>query len=129
VTSVTGVYVIDGAKVTTLETLWDIIGSAVNGPRGYFGSGLDSFNDCLRGGFGTPDDDDFVFEWRNHENSSRNLGYAETVRQLEIRLQRCHPANRSAVAAELRAVQTGTGPTVFDWLVDILTEHDKPRLA
>ena len=35
------------------------IGSAVNGPGGYFGRNLDALADCLRGGFGTPDDRPF----------------------------------------------------------------------
>jgi len=127
---VTIVYVIDGAQVTTLEDFWRIIGAAVNGPDGYFGGNLDALNDCLRGGFGTPEDGDFVFEWRNHEASRRDLGYPETVRQLERRLARCHPTNRPRVALELAAARLGTGPTVFDWLVEIIgTEHGKLRLA
>jgi len=68
------VYIIDGRQVGNLEDFWRVMGEAVNGPGGYFGSNLDPFNDCLCGGFGTPEDDDFVVEWRNHEVSGSTLG-------------------------------------------------------
>ncbi|MYX71624.1 barstar family protein, partial [Streptomyces sp. SID3915] len=79
-------YVIEGSEVTGLERFWELIGEAVNGPGGYFGRGLDSFADCLSGGFGTPDDGAFVIEWRDHTASARALGHEETARRLEALL-------------------------------------------
>ena len=122
------VYVIDGSQVGSLEDFWRLIGEAVNGPGGYFGSNLDAFNDCLSGGFGTPEDDDFMVEWRGHELSRVSLGYPETARQLELRLARCHPSSRSRVWAELKAARAGHGPTVFDWLVEIFEDQIPGRL-
>jgi RNAse (barnase) inhibitor barstar len=121
--SVAVVYIIDGRQVWNLEDFWRVMGEAVNGPGGYFGSSLDAFNDCLWGGFGTPEDDDFVVEWRDHEVSRFNLGYEETVRQLELMLARCHPSNRPRFQADLDAARAGQGPTVFDWLVEIFEDH------
>ncbi|MEU9388378.1 barstar family protein, partial [Streptomyces sp. NPDC048279] len=111
----TAIYVLDGTQVRTLEDFWRLIGEAANGPGGYFGKNLDAFADCLSGGFGQPDDDDYVVEWRDHQASRECLGYPETARQLEIRLSRCHPTNRPAVSADLAAAQTEHGPAVFDW--------------
>ncbi|MGW2987550.1 barstar family protein [Streptomyces goshikiensis] len=116
----TMIYVLDGRRIHSLEDFWLVMGEAVNGPGGYFGRNLDAFNDCLRGGFGTPDNDDFAVEWHDHVYSQQALGYAETARQLEIRLGRCHHTNRSHVAKELAAARAGEGLTVFDWLVEIL---------
>ena len=117
------VYIIDGRQVRSLEDFWHVMGEAVNGPGGYFGTNLDAFNDCLRGGFGTPEDDDFVVEWRDHDVSRVNLGYDETVRQLELRLARCHPLNRPRVQAGLDMARAGLGLTVFDWLVEIFEDQ------
>ncbi|MGK5533761.1 barstar family protein [Streptomyces sp. URMC 129] len=121
----TEVYVLDGTRIRTLEDFWRVMGEAVNGPGagGSFGRSLDAFADCLGGGFGTPDDGDFLVEWRDHRVSREHLGYPETARQLEIRLTRCHPTNRPAVAAGLAAARERRGATVFDWLTGIFEER------
>ncbi|MGW6918527.1 barstar family protein [Kitasatospora sp. NPDC054939] len=119
----TTMYVLDGTQVRTLEDFWRLIGEAINGPGGYFGRNLDAFADCLSGGFGQPDDNDYTVEWRDHEASREHLGYPETARQLELRLSRCHPTNRSAVSADLSAARDRRGVTVFDWLVRIFEDR------
>lgn len=116
-------YVVPGAEVTDLERFWQLIGAAVNGPDGYFGRNLDAFADCLTGGYGTPDDRDFVIEWRDHELSRRALGHRETARQLRLRLARVPEANRGAVQERLDDAEAGRGPTVFDWLTEIIDER------
>ncbi|MFE2341247.1 barstar family protein [Streptomyces sp. NPDC059431] len=121
----TTIYELDGERIRTLEDFWLVIGEAVNGPGGYFGGNLDAFNDCLRGGFGTPDDGDFRIVWRRHEVSRRMLGHPETARQLEKVLGRCHPTNRTRVGEDLAAARRGEGATVFDWLVQI-AEGQRP---
>ncbi|MFF7458893.1 barstar family protein [Kitasatospora sp. NPDC008115] len=118
----TTVYILDGTRIRTTDDFWRAIGEAVNGPGGYFGRNPDAFADCLGGGFGTPDDD-FTVEWRDHQVSREHLGHAETVRQSELLLARCHPSNRPAVAAELAEARAGRGPTVFDRLVAIFEQR------
>ncbi|WP_406012720.1 barstar family protein [Streptomyces sp. NBC_00984] len=118
-------YLIDGSRVTGLEQFWEVIGEAVNGPGGYFGRNLDALADCLRGGMGTPDDGDFVFEWRDHALSARALGHEETARQLRRSLERAHPSNRAALRRRLDEALAGRGPTVFEQLVEIL-RNDGP---
>lgn len=112
---------IDGARFNSLEELFDEV-SRVLIPGATWGRNLDAFNDILRGGFGTPEDG-FRLVWKNHARSRESLGYPETVRQLEQRLQTCHPSNRSSVAEQLARAGRGDGPTVYDWLVDILRDH------
>ncbi len=114
-------YEIDGARFSTLEAFYDEI-SRVLIPDADWGRNLDAFNDILRGGFGTPEGG-FVLRWRNSQISRRRLGYPETARQLQLRLQKCHPTNREAVRGDLEAAQQGRGPTVFDWLVEIIEDH------
>ena len=115
------VYTIDGERFTTLEEFYEEI-SRVLIPGADWGRNLDAFNDILRGGFGTPEGG-FVLRWLHSDLSRRNLGYAETVRQLEKRLERCHPSNREHFAQELEVARRGGGSTVFDWLVDIIHVH------
>lgn len=114
-------YVLDGTKITSLETFYREV-SRVLIPDADWVRNLDAFNDILRGGFGTPPDG-FVLRWTHSATSRANLGYPETVRQLEKRLERCHPSNRASVRADLNRAQQGAGTTVFDWLVDIIRVH------
>jgi RNAse (barnase) inhibitor barstar len=114
-------YEIDGRRFSTLEEFYDEI-SRVLIPGAEWGHNLDAFNDILRGGFGTPDGG-FVLRWVNSDVSREHLSHPEAVRQLERRLQRCHPTNRSAVAHDLERAKRGEGATVFDWLVEIINVH------
>lgn len=114
-------YIIDGNDFSTLEEFYETI-SRILIPNADWGHNLDAFNDILRGGFGTPDEG-FVIRWVNSSFSRTRLGYEETIRQLEMRLKRCHPTNRQTVAEELSASKRRVGPTVFDWLVEIISYH------
>jgi RNAse (barnase) inhibitor barstar len=114
-------YVIDGTRFSTLEEFYDEV-SRVLIPGHSWGENLDAFNDILRGGFDTPPEG-FVLLWQNSDLSRQRLGYPETVRQLRLRLERCHPTARQLVRKKLRDAETNTGPTVFDWLVEILQVH------
>ncbi len=115
------IYEIDGRDFTSLQEFYDVV-SRVLIPGVEWGRNLDAFNDILRGGFGTPDGG-FVLRWVNSALSRERLGCAETVRQLERRLTRCHPANRPMVGQDLERARRGVGPTVFDWLVEIIEVH------
>ncbi|MEU0150180.1 barstar family protein [Streptomyces sp. NPDC006288] len=119
-------YVIDGSGITGLDSFWDAVGEAVNGPGGYFGRNLDAFADCLGGGFGTPGDGSFVIEWRDHAQSADALGHAETARRLERLLPRVHPTGRAGLERELAEARAGRGPTLFDQLVEIITDRTEP---
>lgn len=114
-------YRINGRQFSTLEEFFEEI-SRVLIPGSYWGRNLDAFNDILRGGFGTPDKG-FILFWENSDLSRSRLGYAETVRQLELRLERCHPTNRNSVKKQLRNAHNNKGPVVFDWLVEIIRVH------
>lgn len=113
---------IDGSQFSTLEEFFTHFGERALCAAGGWGRNLDAFNDVLRGGFGTPEGG-FVLRWKHHSLSRQRLGRAETVRQLRIRLERCHPANIDSVRASLESVRKGEGATVFDWLVKIIEAH------
>ncbi|MBT0567703.1 barstar family protein [Williamsia sp. CHRR-6] len=70
-------YQLDGSVIHDLADFYAEIGRAVNGPGGYFGSNLDALADCLRGGFGTPEDRPFVFEWRESATARARLARAD----------------------------------------------------
>ena len=115
------IYEIDGNHFSTLEEFYEEI-SRVLIPGVDWGRNLDAFNDILRGGFGTPEEG-FSLLWKKSDISRQRLGYAETTRQLTLRLERCHPGNRPYVKSDLEQAKKGEGATVFDWLVEIIQIH------
>lgn len=114
-------FVLDGSRFSTLEGFFNEVDRVLCSGADW-GHNLDAFNDILRGGFGTPGEG-FVLRWSQSETSRKSLGYPETVRQLKLRLKRCHPSNRRYVARELALAKSREGPTVFDWLVEIIKVH------
>lgn len=116
------VYEIDGTRFSTLEEFYAEFTRVVIPGFAPPLSNLDAFDDVLSGGCGTPEDG-FTLRWKNHQVSRQRLAYPETVRQLELRLARCHPTNRPQVAQDLKQAQSHQGPTVFDWLTEIIHEH------
>jgi RNAse (barnase) inhibitor barstar len=113
-------YEIDGARFSTLEEFYNEIDRAMQ--LSPWGHNLDAFNDILRGGFGTPDGG-FTIRWKNHNISRDHLGYPETIRQLTLRLERCHPSNHDIVSEYLRDAEQERDQTVFDWLLEIIRKH------
>jgi hypothetical protein len=112
---------IDGYEFSTLEEFYEHVSVRII-PGAEWGKNLHAFNDILRGGFGTPEEG-FILCWDNHDISKRDLGYDETVRQLRKSLERCHPSNTASVENDLAEALRREGPTVFDWLVEIIQRH------
>lgn len=115
------IFEIDGSRFSTLEGFFEEIARVLI-PDAEWGRNLDAFNDILRGGFGTPEGG-FVLRWRNSDLSRQRLGWEETLRQLGLRLERCHPSNRESFAAELERAKRREGATVFEWLFEIILLH------
>lgn len=117
---------IDGNSFWTLEEFYDEISRKLV-PGASWGRNLDAFSDILCGGFGTPDGG-YILLWQASEVSRHRLGYDEAARELERRLERCHPSSRGEVERELAAARSARGPTAFDWLVEIIRSHDTIEL-
>ena len=120
------VYLVDGGRFSTLaETAAEF--TRVLGLTMPWNGNLDAFNDFLRGGFGTPDEG-FVLIWRHSDISRERLGYSETLRWLEERVQHCHPSNVASVQERIASARRNEGETLFDTLVEIIRDHDDIEL-
>ncbi|RTE07022.1 barstar family protein [Paenibacillus whitsoniae] len=118
-------FIIDGSKISNFEDFCREFSDAVLSGKHKWNGNLDAFNDILRGGFGDIEDDGtFSIFLKNSSKLKESLGYTETVKLLEERLLRCHPSNVPLVAEELRQAKNGIGPTIFDWLQEIISDHE-----
>ena len=115
------VFEIDGRTLSSLEDFAARVSGEVLAGHRWQGN-LDALNDCLRGGFGTPDEG-FVLRIKNSADLQLALGHAETVRWFEACVRTCHPSNRQHVLERLDAARRAEGPTLFDMLVAIIRDH------
>lgn len=116
-------FVLDGDRIASLESFYDEF-SRVILPGQFWGKNLDALDEILSGDW-LPNVPVIEIIWANSHNSKTRLGYEETVRQLETRLQHCHPLNRPILMRELEAARQQKGPTVFDWLLEIFKEREQ----
>ena len=112
------IFEIDGKECSTLEgfveTVWPLLtGEPYNGT-----TNLDAFNDIL-----SWPEVPFTLVWRNSDLSRKRLNHLEIARKLEDMLSSCHPSNRESVLQRIEEARNGRGPTMFDWLVEIIQEN------
>lgn len=80
---------------------------------------LDAFNDYLSWA-----DTPCAIRWRQSNKSRDSLGHAAMAEWLTGNLTRCHPANVESVQERLDNARNGNGPTLFDWLVEIIHDNE-----
>lgn len=68
-------FIIDGDRISNLDTFYDEIQRVLCPNFNYFGRNLDAFNDILRGGFGTFDDfEPIILEFKNKSRIVNAIG-------------------------------------------------------
>lgn len=118
-------FTVDGADFDDLAGFLCAMGEAVNGPGGYFGGNLLSFDDCLFGGFGL--EAPCTIRWLHAARSRVTLGSAALVRQCEDTIAWTLATDDPALFADVRDSATARAASavlgegsLFDDLVDCI---------
>jgi RNAse (barnase) inhibitor barstar len=119
-------YVLDGRRTTTLEAFYAEVGQVLLAGQPW-GENLDALQGILSGDYGQVPDT-FRLIWCNTIVAQNALGYPHTINQLIKRLRDCHPTVLIKTAWALRAALREQGPTVYDWLVELISEHPNVEL-
>lgn len=114
-------YVLEGRRTTTLEAFYAEVGQVLLSGQPW-GENLDALDAVLRGDYGLLPET-FRLVWRDATAAQTALGYPHTVDQLMRRLRDCHPTVLIKTAWALRAALREQGPTVYDWLVELIEKH------
>ncbi len=112
---------IDGARFETLDGFFETA-SLILAPDQLVRRDLNGFDRLLRGGL-APARQEATLVWSHSEKSRWDLGYSETLRVLERRLAHCSPRQRPYVLADIANAEAQRGPTVYDWVVDVIARH------
>jgi RNAse (barnase) inhibitor barstar len=123
------IFIIDGKNFSNYKGLCKEFSNAVLSGKYVWNGSLDAFNDILFGGFGDIGiAEDYTIIWRNSVKSKKDLGYEETIEKLNERLRNCHPSNREFVLNEIKEAKANVGPTIFDWVVEIIHDNENVTL-
>jgi hypothetical protein len=115
---------IDGQKFADFESFVRIAAEALSEHGDPWWNGnLDALDEILDSVPGT-----YRIVWERSDFSRHCLGHAAMVNWLIANLKYCHPSNVLAVAERLRKARLEEGPTLFDWLVEIIREHKQIEL-
>ena len=93
------------------------------------GYSLDALNDILYGGFGVYEPDEQVIVlWNNVAKSKKDLGFEETRKNYQMKIDVGYPYNVNLFQEKMVEIENGTGPTLFDIIVEIFSEHKNIEL-
>lgn len=121
----------DGNNFDTLIGFYDEVESVLTTNLGWnTGKNLDAFNDLLRGGFGIHEyGQPLEIQWINAQKSKEDLGWEETINHLNKKLRACLPSNHESVKIELQDAIEHRGKTLFELIIDIISEHKHVKLT
>ncbi|HXH15964.1 MAG TPA: ribonuclease inhibitor [Sphingomonas sp.] len=91
---------------------------------------LDALNDLLYGGYGAiRGREPAVIIWHDMAESRSTLGVEATRAFLTEKLQRRGVFNADLIARQLEALESGTGQTFFEIVIEIIGEHKNITLV
>lgn len=93
--------------------------------KDYWNGNLDGFNDLVDW---VHDGEPYVLVWSQSDLARRQLGHQAMAAWLTSKLSQCEPGYGAHWKEQLAEVQQGRGQTLFDLLVEIITEHDQIEL-
>ena len=125
-----GSFVIDGHLFNDIAGFYEELNRVfMAGETWKLGPSLDALDDMLYGGYGALlDAKPAKISWRAIEKSAADLGLAATRRWLTDKLQHSDRFNSEAIRAQIEQLESGTGKTYFDLVMEIFQDHPEIQL-
>ena len=93
------------------------------------GQSLDALNDILYGGFGVYNPgEQVVVLWNGFSKSKKDLGTEATIQHYQMKIEKGYPYNVNLFQEKLLEIKTGDGPTLFDIIIEIFSDHKNIEL-
>ena len=110
-------YIIDGNQFNNMDEFYKFVDKTFSDGEEPCRN-LDAFVDFLRGGFGKHKyNEPIKITWINNDKSKKDLGYAETIKILKKRLERCHPSNKDNIQKKIELAEKNEGKTIYDEII------------
>lgn len=121
--------ILDGHAISDIPSFYAEINRVFMANEDWqLGQSLDALDDMLYGGFGALEGaGPATLIWRGFEQSRKALGKAATRAWYVEKRTRPGRYDDARIAADLAALEAGTGPTYFDIVLEIFASH--PRIT
>ena len=123
-------FVLDGLNFNSLDSFYDEVEKVLTKNLDWkIGRNFNALDDILWGGFGAFEDEEPIdLIWKNSNKSKDDLGYHETIRELQESLKECNNPDKSAIEKKIEDVKNKTEPTIFESLIELIIEHENVNL-
>ena len=127
----TQILTLDGTRIHDIPSFYDEINRVfMAGVDWTLGPSLDALNDMLYGGYGALDGDARVtLVWTDFEASRKALGVEATRQYLLGKLAHPERFNSTHFQRALDALQSGTGQSYFDIVLEVIAAHPNIKLV
>ncbi len=112
-------YILNGNAFKDLNGFIQEFSKMVNNESGYFGKDLDSFDDCLFGGYGL--ENPCIIIWENSSESKKVLDYEALLNWCKGKLEKRNYLDEDGfnyLVSSCENAKNNVGPTLFDQIVD-----------
>ncbi|PQA56903.1 barstar family protein [Siphonobacter curvatus] len=117
--------ILNGHSIKDLPSFYEEINRVFMADEDWeIGPSLDALDDLLYGGFGVlKNQGEIQLVWKHISQSREALGHETTKAYYEAKLQPGSPFNVPLFQEKLRELESGSGPTYFDLILEIIAEH------
>src|SRR5580704_12713647 len=104
-------FIINGSNFSNLKSFYgEVVNVLTKDFADKFGQNMNAFDDILLGGFCKFEyQEPIILIWKNAEKSKNDLGWPETIKYIEDKLNDCHPNNIESVKKDLQLAKEGKG--------------------
>ncbi|AZB22939.1 ribonuclease inhibitor [Kaistella haifensis] len=118
--------IIEGKNINNIEAFYEEVNRVFMLNENWkIAQSLDAFNDMLYGSFGEIKGKEKIqLIWKDIEQNQKSLGFQTTLEFYQNKLKYPEIFNRKFVLSKIDELHNGVGPTFFEIVLEILSNHD-----
>jgi RNAse (barnase) inhibitor barstar len=123
-------YILDGNSFKDLNGFFLVFGEMINGEGGYFGKSMESFDDCLFGGYGM--ENPCAIIWKYSSLSKVYLGHEALFNWCQEQIDKKRYIDEEGfnfLMSQREQAKNTLGPTLFDQIADYIKSADRRSLG
>lgn len=122
--------IIEGKNINNIETFYEEVNRVFMSQENWkIAQSLDALNDMLYGSFGEIKGKEKIqLIWKDIKQNQKSLGFQTTLEFYQNKLKSPEIFNRKFVLRKIDELHDGVGPTFFEIVLEIISDHDNIML-